>query len=107
MASISEPEIVTFSQIIWSHEGVGFQGPEAPHAMLVLVALKRLHFRVHAPTTILNAYDHREIYYLCKHMGAGVSWNIIQHTLREIVQGTLIPSSSRSYISADGSIKIK
>ncbi|CAF0862723.1 unnamed protein product [Adineta steineri] len=107
MASISEPEIVTFCQIIWSHQGVGFQGSEAPHAMLALAALKRLNFHVYAPTTVLNAYDHREIYYLCKHMSEGISWNIIQHTLREIVQGTLIPLSSRSYISADGSIKIK
>ncbi|CAF3371704.1 unnamed protein product [Rotaria sp. Silwood1] len=105
MSTISEPDVVTFCQIIWSNDNYIYE-PEPPHAMLALAALKRLNFRVHPPycTSIERL---RVTHYLCEHMGEGIQWQIVQNALREIVKNTLISLSPRNFRSADNTYYFK
>lgn len=104
--TISEPEIVTFCQITWTGSSSIYE-PEPPYPMLVLAALKRLNFRVQSPWSGASSNDVKILYYLCEHTGEGVNWNIVQKTLREIVQDTLIPTDPRSFRSPDRDIAIR
>jgi hypothetical protein len=79
---------------------------EKPHIMMTLAALKRLNFRVHAPTLGQVSYFSR-IIYLCEHLGEGVDWNIVQSTLQGIFNGLYLEVSLRNYRSRDGKYSVR
>jgi hypothetical protein len=98
-----EPKVVMFCQIKY-HNTYNFTVEEPSYMMLMLTALKRLNFRVHAPT--FNATN-PGVVYLCEHMGEGVDYDIVQNALKGICQSTLKPLTSRSFKSTDNQYYIQ
>jgi hypothetical protein len=96
-----KPKVVMFCQIRY-YTTYNFNVEEPSYMMLMLTALKRLNFRVHAPTHAVNGQV-----YLCEHMGEGVDYDIVQNALKGICQSTLKPMTSRSFKSTDDEYYIK